>query len=160
MSIQLTRSPSRTRSQMAEINVTPLVDVMLVLLVIFMVSAPMLDVNQGVKVVLPETKPAEPMTTESRLPIVITVDQKGSFYRLQDKEPMALQQLVDFVKQSRAEDPKKDVFLRGDEHVDYGKVVTLMSELQNAGVTGVGLVTSATSDAAKPSAPGKGEKRR
>ena len=64
------------------------------------------------------------------------------------------------MKTARQNDPKKDVFLRGDEKVDYGKVVNLMSELQSAGVTGVGLVTMATS--ASPAAPpaGKGEKRR
>ncbi len=160
MSVQLSRSPTRGRAQMADINVTPLVDVMLVLLVIFMVTAPMLDLNQGVKVALPETKPAEPMTTEARDPIVISVDQKGALYLLRDEKPKDIRELVEFVKTARQNDPKKDVFLRGDERVDYGKVVNLMSELQSAGVTGVGLVTMATS--ASPAAPpaGKGEKRR
>jgi biopolymer transport protein TolR len=160
MSIQLSRSPMRGRAQMAEINVTPLVDVMLVLLVIFMVSAPMLDLNQGVKVALPATKPAEPMTTEARDPIVITVDQKGALYLLRDEKPHELREVVSFVQTARQNDPKKDVFLRGDERVDYGKVVNLMSELQGAGVTGVGLVTMATSSSPAAPAAGKGEKRR
>ncbi len=159
MSIQLSRSPARGRAQMAEINVTPLVDVMLVLLIIFMVSAPMLDLNQGVKVDLPQTKPADPMTTESRDPIVITIDPKGAYYLLRKEDPKGLDELVEYVRAARQNDPKKDVFLRGDEKVDYGKVVSLMSALKDAGVTGVGLVT-ATAPSAAPAAAGKSEKRK
>ncbi len=159
MSIQLSRSPARGRAQMAEINVTPLVDVMLVLLVIFMVSAPMLDLNQGVKVDLPQTKPADPMTTDSRDPIVITIDPKGAYYLLRKEDPKALDELVEYVRAARQNDPKKDVFLRGDEKVDYGKVVSLMSALKDAGVTGVGLVTATAPSPAPPAAP-KSEKRK
>ncbi len=144
---------------MAEINVTPLVDVMLVLLIIFMVSAPMLDINQGVKVDLPQTKPAEPMTTDTRDPIVITIDPKGTYFLLRDSKPQDLDGLVQFVQTARQNDPKKDVFLRGDEKVDYGKVVALMSALKDAGVTGVGLVTMPTT-ASAAATTGKSEKRK
>lgn len=136
---------------MSEINVVPYIDVMLVLLIIFMITAPLL--SQGVNVDLPKLA-SEPMTPEpDNPPVVISVDRDGKYYiafggeTLEDQDkPVAAQVLVNRVaallkyaaEQNR---PKTRVFVKGDRNVPYGHVVSLMSMLQNAGVEGVGLIT-------------------
>jgi len=136
---------------MSEINVVPYIDVMLVLLIIFMITAPLL--SQGVNVDLPKLA-SEPMTPEpDNPPVVISVDRDGNYYiafggeTLEDQDsPVPAQVLVNRVaallkyaeEQNR---PKTRVFVKGDQNVSYGHVVSLMSMLQNAGVEGVGLVT-------------------
>jgi biopolymer transport protein TolR len=136
----------RKRKVMAEINVVPYIDVMLVLLVIFMITAPLL--SQGVKVDLPQA-PAEPMPPDDQEPVVISVDRDGNFYinfgENQD-DPVAAEVLVNRVAALRryaAEQNRKPtpVYVKGDRGVPYGKVVHLMALLQGAGVEGVGLVT-------------------
>ena len=126
---------------MSEINVVPYIDVMLVLLIIFMITAPLL--SQGVKVDLPQV-PSEPMPPSDKEPVVISVDAAGNFYinygEDQDKpvNPSILANRVNALKKYQ---PGIPVFVKGDESVPYGRVVQLMALLQRAGVEGVGLVT-------------------
>lgn len=129
----------RKRGLVAEINVVPYIDVMLVLLIVFMVTAPML--TTGVKVDLPEAV-SEPV--EEQEPIEIAVDREGGYHLdLGNGESQrdALEAIVDKVGKVMREQPDTPVLVRGDRNVDYGAVVTLMAQLQSAGVKGVGLVT-------------------
>lgn len=129
----------RKRGLVAEINVVPYIDVMLVLLIVFMVTAPML--TTGVKVELPEAV-SEPV--EEQEPIEIAIDKQGA-YHLDlgngKSQPDALESIVDKVAKILREKPDTPVLVRGDRDVDYGSVVALMAQLQTAGVKGVGLVT-------------------
>jgi biopolymer transport protein TolR len=136
---------------MSEINVVPYIDVMLVLLIIFMITAPLL--SQGVDVELPKLA-SEPMVPEpDNPPVVISVDRDGNYYiafggeTLEDQDkPVDAQVLVNRIAAllkyaAEQKRPKTRVFVKGDQNVPYGYVVKLMSMLQNAGVEGVGLVT-------------------
>jgi biopolymer transport protein TolR len=120
---------------MSDINVTPMVDIMLVLLVIFMVTAPLL--TQGVEVNLPATS-ASPIESK-REPLVITVTQDGTTYI--EKSPQTTAQLIEKVSAIRKGNPDLPVFVRGDRKTPYGAVMIVMSQLQQAGVDRVGLVT-------------------
>jgi len=121
---------------MADINVTPMVDVMLVLLVVFMITAPMLAT--GVAVNLPKTR-AEQLPTEKDRPLVVTLNKAGQiFVGMQDKPT----ELVDLPAQLKAianNMMEKRVYVRADEAVPYGKVMDVLSLLQNAGFTSAGL---------------------
>ena len=126
---------------LAEINVVPYIDVMLVLLIIFMVTAPML--MQGVKVELPEAS-SDPVENQDSEPLIISIKSNGElFLNLGSGEDLALslatiKQRVSVVLRRS---PKKPVLVWGDKSVAYGEVVTLMSALQAAGAPSVGLVT-------------------
>lgn len=123
------------RSMMAEINVTPLVDVMLVLLVIFMVTAPMMQ--QGVQVNLPkaDTKAMTP-AEES---VVVTVDKTGKVFINKDEVPAGdLRNRLSTMFVSRT---KKEVFLKADAGVPYGEVVKAMADIKGAGIERLGMVT-------------------
>ncbi len=133
--------PRIKRAPMAEINVVPYIDVMLVLLVIFMITAPLL--SQGVDVELPQAV-AEPLDQQSKEPVVVTVDLKGDFYINigdgQDK-PISADLLVQRTAAILRHQPGTPVMVRGDAEVGYGKVVYVMTLLQQAGAPSVGLVT-------------------
>jgi len=126
---------------LAEINVVPYIDVMLVLLIIFMVTAPML--MQGVKVELPEAS-SDPVENQDSEPLIVSIKSNGELYlNLGSGEDLALslatiKQRVSVVLRRN---PKKPVLVWGDRAVAYGEVVTLMSTLQAAGAPSVGLVT-------------------
>ena len=128
---------------MSEINVVPYIDVMLVLLVIFIITAPLL--TQGVKVDLPQAD-AQPLDVESQEPLVVTIDETGSYYvnygenQGSPVEPRILAARVAALLRHR---PGLSVVVRGDEHVPYGDVVLLMTILQSAGAPSVGLITEA-----------------
>ena len=124
------------RKPMAEINVVPYIDVMLVLLVIFMVTAPLL--TPGVKVDLPQAA-ASAVDNPDRETLVVTVDRKGRLF-LDDREigAMALQSKVAAILRVR---PQTPVLIRGDRQVAYNDVVQTMVLLQAAGAPSVGLVT-------------------
>ncbi|MEQ5834058.1 protein TolR [Marinobacter mangrovi] len=130
------------RKPMAEINVVPYIDVMLVLLVIFMVTAPMM--TQGVKVDLPETT-SDPMQAPKDVePVIVSVDANGAYYiEVGDKgsDPMPLPTLTEQVNKVLSGRSQRDVLVRGDRNVQYGTVVRLMAALQSAGATSVGLIT-------------------
>ncbi len=129
------------RKPMAEINVVPYIDVMLVLLVIFMITAPLL--TQGVKVELPQVT-SEPIEAEQLEPLVITVDKAGLFYLdvgENKEDALTNETLVARVRVVLRNKPETPVYVRGDHQVDYGSVVIAMSLLQGAGATSVGLLT-------------------
>ena len=126
---------------MSEINVVPYIDVMLVLLVIFMITAPLLA--QGVKVDLPQA-PAKPIESEDREPLVVTVDANGRYfvnYGENQEDPLEPNVLAARVGALLRHSPGISVLVRGDEKVSYGEVVLLMTILQRAGAPSVGLVT-------------------
>ena len=129
------------RRPMSEINVVPYIDVMLVLLVIFMITAPLL--TQGVEVDLPQAD-AEPMDKEADDPLVVTVDGAGNIYidvGENKNQPVDGDTLVQRVAAVLKYKPKTPVMVRGDAAVDYGSVVTAMVLLQRAGAPSVGLIT-------------------
>ena len=131
----------RKRRAIADINVVPYIDVMLVLLIIFMVTAPLL--KQGVEVDLPNA-PANPLDVNSPEPIVVSVDSKGTMFLNIAPEPdaeISAEALVKQVKAALARDPKRPVMVRGDAQGPYQNVVTTLVLLQQAEVVSVGLVT-------------------
>lgn len=131
----------RKRRSVSEINVVPYIDVMLVLLIIFMVTAPLL--KQGVDVDLP-TAPANPLDVESPEPIVITVDREGLMYLNISVNPdadISAEALVRQVKAALSKEPKRPVMVRGDANGRYQNVVGTLVLLQQANVDSVGLVT-------------------
>ena len=128
------------RRAMSEINVTPFVDVMLVLLVVFMVTAPLL--TAGVPVDLPKTR-AQTLG-QDREPLSVTVKRDGRVY-LQNT-PIAEEELVGKLNAIAANGYDQRIFVRGDKAVDYGRVMEVMGLLSAAGFTHIGLVT----DVAKP----------
>lgn len=137
-----TRDPARRgrRRVMAEINVTPFVDVMLVLLIVFMVTAPLLTV--GVPVDLPKTK-AQPLG-QDREPLSVTIKSDGRIY-LQNT-PVPEDDLVPRLTAIAANGYDQRIFVRGDKAVDYGRVMEVMGLMSSAGFTHIGLVT----DVARP----------
>ena len=125
----------------AEINVVPYIDVMLVMLVIFMITAPLL--TQGVKVDLPEAA-AQPIEEADKEPLVVSVDASGKLYLNVGEAPdtpVDAEGLVQTVAAVLRRQPQKSVLVRGDHAVEYGAVVSAMVLLQQAGVPSVGLVT-------------------
>ena len=129
------------KKPMADINVVPYIDVMLVMLVIFMITAPLL--TQGVKVDLPEAN-AEPLPQDQQEPMIVTVDASGNLYlNIGDapKTPVDEDALVQKVSAVLRRRQDKSVLVRGDHSVDYGTVIAAMVLLQQAGVPRVGLVT-------------------
>lgn len=125
----------------ADINVVPYIDVMMVLLVIFMITAPML--TQGVSVELPKAS-AEPVDTQDQEPIIITVDKEGLFYINiggDEQEAITGEEVSSRVEKILAEKPQQLLLVRGDKAVSYDAVIQLMSMLQQAGANSVGLVT-------------------
>lgn len=130
---------------MAEINVVPYIDVMLVLLVIFMITAPLL--SEGVKVNLPKTS-AEKLAPQEKPPLVVTIDAGGKYFlngsTAQSTQALNASELVariNEVLQKSPADSAPPVLIKGDKDVDYGKVVQVFTLLQQAGVNSVGLVT-------------------
>lgn len=132
------RRRSRARVQtppMSEINVTPFVDVMLVLLIIFMVTAPLLSV--GVPVDLPKTKAQQ--LSSNKEPLVISVSSKGEIF-LQESA-IKLNELVPKLVAISKNSQKETIYLRGDKSIDYGKVMMVLGRLNRAGFNRVSLVT-------------------
>jgi biopolymer transport protein TolR len=135
--------PLRKRRLMAEINVVPYIDVMLVLLIIFMVTAPLL--SQGIKVELPDAG-AEPLDNDMQNtdPLILSVDAGGSFYlnvgddEEQPREPAQILKLAETVLNAT---PNAPVLVKADENVPYGRVVTAMVLLQRAGARKIGFLT-------------------
>ena len=120
---------------MAEINVTPLVDVMLVLLIIFMITAPML--TYGVKVNLPTTT-AKPMPIKQE-PLVISINAKKEIFI--DRYKVSLEKLKDKLMPMVKRFPKRNVLLQADQSVPYGFVMEVMGKIKAAGIENLGLVT-------------------
>jgi biopolymer transport protein TolR len=132
-----------SRSPMAEINVVPFIDVMLVLLVIFMITTPLL--TQGVKVDLPKTE-AKALPQDQKEPLIVTVDATGNYYlntASKPTQPITLQVLSHLVTEQLSTDTtqQRPVLVRGDKDANYGKIVEAMVLLQQAGAKSVGLIT-------------------
>lgn len=125
------------RAPISEINVTPMVDVMLVLLIVFMVTAPLMTV--GVPVNLPEATASR--VTGQDEPLVISIDQSGQLF-LQDSE-IALDQLIPRLKAITETRRDARIFLRGDQAIDYGRVMSVMGAMNSAGFNKVALITQA-----------------
>ena len=129
---------------MSEINVVQMIDVMLVLLVIFMATAPLL--TQGVKVELPKAG-AEPLpvrTQKDQPPVILSIDDKGQLFLNTDNKPdlpLSDEDLLQAVQRALASDPLRDVLVRADTRVPYGRVVGAMVVLQTAGATKLGFLT-------------------
>tara|TARA_B100001059_G_C17536415_1_gene428152 strand:- start:17 stop:439 length:423 start_codon:yes stop_codon:yes gene_type:complete len=128
------------RKLVAEINVVPYIDVTLVLLVVFMITAPLL--MQGVKVELPDANSA-PMDTKDQEPFIVSIKADGSYWIdiKGENQSQSLATIKDRVGKVLRQKPQTPVLVWGDSAVDYGSVVNLMSELQLAGAPSVGLVT-------------------
>lgn len=134
----------QSRSPMSEINVTPLVDVMLVLLIIFMVTAPMLQ--EGVSVELPQAKGTALEKVQQNDEIIVSVSGNGDIFVNEKKTTEG--QLADLILQSIKDRPTREVFLRADKNVSYGIVVRIMGNLKNAGVTNLGMITTPQEESA------------
>lgn len=133
------------RSPLSEINVVPFIDVMLVLLVIFMITTPLL--TQGVKVDLPKTE-SKALPPDQKEPLIVSVDASGNYYLNIASNPnqpiteRALSHLVS-TQLSDSSTEQRPVLVRGDKNANYGKVVAAMALLQQAGAKSVGLITTA-----------------
>ena len=135
----------RRRRMLAEINVVPYIDVMLVLLVIFMVTAPML--MQGVEVELPKAD-AAPVEDQDAEPLIVSIDSKGQLFLnlgANEKQALELATVRQRVAAVLRRSPDKPVLVWGDQRVAYGDVVVVMTALQEAGAPSVGLVTESPS---------------
>ena len=139
------RNRRARRGAIAEMNVVPYIDVMLVLLVIFMITAPLL--SQGVKVDMPKAQ-AKSISTQDSLPIIVSVDQDGHYYLNVNQHPnqsVSLQTIMTRVaaevQLGKRQGKDRQVYVKGDQHVDYGTAVQAMVQLQKAGVEHVGLMT-------------------
>jgi biopolymer transport protein TolR len=129
------------RKPVSEINVVPYIDVMLVLLIIFMITAPLLQ--QGVEIDLPQAS-ANPLPPEQREPLVVTISKTGDLYLNigeNNQKPLDEDLLVNRVAAVIKNHPQTPVLVRGDKAVDYGRVTEAMVLLQGAGVEKVGLMT-------------------
>jgi biopolymer transport protein TolR len=137
-------NPRRGRRLVAEMNVVPYIDVMLVLLIIFMITAPML--TQGIKVDLPKAA-AEPLPEEmmrEHQPLILSIDASGQYYlNLSENEekPIDEDTVVDTVGKVLSREPQTPVLVKADTNVPYGRVVNGMVLLQEAGAEKVGFIT-------------------
>ena len=135
MGLHAKKRGRRGRAPMAEINVTPLVDVMLVLLIIFMVAAPMLTV--GVPIDLPDTQ-AKAMNADTQ-PITVSINAAGQIY-LQETE-IPIEELVAKLQAISKTGYEERIFIRGDKSTDYGTAMKVMARISAAGYKNIGLVS-------------------
>lgn len=126
---------NKRKSFLADINVTPLVDVMLVLLIIFMITAPMM--TQGVEVDLPETT-SKPLRQQDK-PVIISINKKGDIYldKIKGDQNLLRQQLIKMAINGT----DRQVFLKADKNVPYGLVVAVMADIKEAGFNRLGMIT-------------------
>ena len=127
------------RHRMNEMNVVPYIDVMLVLLIIFMITSPLL--TRSVEVELPTVKKAETVVPEQNRFVIVTVDAQGQLFLDEDKEPISIETLLARVTLVMRLNPNSQVLVAGDSQLAYGEVVKVMSLLRETGVEKVGLLT-------------------
>lgn len=123
---------------MADINVVPYIDVMLVLLVIFMITTPLM--KQGVEVDLPSAK-ANKIDPKAQKPIIVTVNKDGDYYLNESETAISAKQLMIQVAAEHETAKSKSVYVRGDKNANYGQVLQAMVLIQKAGISKVGLMT-------------------
>ena len=129
-------TPGSTHGQMASINMTPLIDVMLVLLIIFMVAAPML--TTGVDVSLPESRTGKNLQSEA---LLVTLEKDG---RIQFEQQIVQEGVLRAqLRERAAESRKRPVLVRADQNIPYGRVINVVDDIREAGFTQVGFVTQA-----------------
>ena len=131
----------KKRRAVSEINVVPYIDVMLVLLIIFMITAPI--VQQGVEIELPQAS-ANSLPPDQQEPVILTVNKSGEYYlNIGDnlKDPVSDETVIKRISLVLNQKPQTPVLVRGDKDADYGSVMTAMVLLQSAGVEKVGLMT-------------------
>lgn len=148
--MELMQPPTPKRRPVAEINVVPYIDVMLVLLIIFMVTAPMLV--QTVPVNLPQVDSTPTDVNPDDSTVIISVNERGLYYIERDKanpEAMILSDVISYAHKVHDAVANTRVMIRGDQNVPYGKVVELMGGLQQVGIVNVGLITEAPDPGAK-----------
>jgi len=157
MAISLNQSMRSRRNRyrpLADINVTPMVDVMLVLLIIFMVTAPLM--TSGVSVDLPKTN-AQPLNSDSE-PLTVTIKADGSIF-LQD-EGVDVGDLVGKLQAISKNNPERRIFVRGDKDLPYGRIMEVMGTITQGGFTKVALLAEQTpAQAAAPAKPATGQKK-
>ncbi len=129
-----TDSNGRTRSSLADINITPLVDVVLVLLIIFMLTAPILQ--SGIEVAVPKTKTVKEITEER---VVISIDRQQRVFLGNDA--ININQIPDALRKRVRDPERQSIFLRADENVPFGAFATVMDAVKQAGITNVSIVT-------------------
>ncbi len=136
-----TTPQGRTATSLSEINVTPLVDVMLVLLIIFMVTAPMLQT--GIDVELPETRNVKQISQEER--IIVSISREGLYY---NSETINWDKLPERLRKD-AKGPKDSIFLRIDKDVKWNSIVSVMDKIRGAGFTEIKLITKPMTESQK-----------
>lgn len=129
-----TNNQGRTQSALADINITPLVDVVLVLLIIFMVTAPILQ--SGIEVAVPKTKTVKEITEER---LVITIDKQQRVFLGND--PVNINEIGDRIRQKVRDPQGQSIFIRSDENVPFGAFATVMDSVKQSGITNVSIVT-------------------
>jgi biopolymer transport protein ExbD/biopolymer transport protein TolR len=132
--VAFSSSNGKTQTSLAEINITPLVDVVLVLLIIFMITAPVLQ--SGIEVAVPKTRTVREIT-EQRL--VVTIDREQRVF-LGD-QPVNVHDLTGRLRQPGVDDAKKVIYLRADERVPFGAFASVMDAVKQAGITNISIVT-------------------
>ncbi|HYF97487.1 MAG TPA: protein TolR [Coxiellaceae bacterium] len=144
---------TKKKKPMAEINVVPYIDVMLVLLVIFMITTPLL--SQGVHVELPNAA-AKALSAEELPPLIVSVDKEGNYYLNINKDPEVVispdelsQQVSNALSEAQAKNQKREVYVKGDQSANYGQIVQAMVLLQKAGAPSVGLMTEDRTSSSK-----------
>jgi biopolymer transport protein TolR len=134
LDVAFTTSNGRTQSSLADINITPLVDVVLVLLVIFMITAPVLQ--SGIEVAIPKTRTVKEITEQR---VVVTIDRDQQVF-LGDK-PVNVHELGQRLQQSMGPTTRKIIYLRADERVPFGAFASVMDAVKQAGITNISIVT-------------------
>ena len=129
-----TTSQGRTQTSLSEINVTPFVDVVLVLLIIFMITAPVLQ--SGIEVAVPKTKTVKEITEER---IVISIDKQQRVYLGNDT--VNINEIADKLRQKVRDPEHQSIYLRADENVPFGAFATVMDAVKSSGITNVSIVT-------------------
>ena len=135
----------KRRNLISDINVVPYIDVMLVLLVIFMISAPLMV--QGIQVNLPEAS-SEALPVKNNEPLIISIDQEGKIFLETEStknQSLTLIELNSFVSKIFQASPNMQVVIRGDASVAYQRVMVVMAELQSAGASDIGLISQPSS---------------
>lgn len=135
--------PGHTQTSLSEINVTPFVDVVLVVLIIFMVTAPIIE--SGIEVDLPQTRAVKQITEER---VIVTIDRRQRLYV--GNEPVNIHALPDRLRSLMRDPERQEVFLRADKEVPFGIVAQVMDEMHSHGITRINVVTRPAETAGEP----------